>query len=68
MRSGQNRTPTRAPQQAATIDGDAAEVNAMPTALQSSALLGGARARVIEHRGERYFLRLTRSGKLILTK
>jgi hemin uptake protein HemP len=31
-------------------------------------LLGAARAVVIEHRGERYELRLTRNGKLILTK
>lgn len=31
-------------------------------------LLGPAKAVVIEHRGERYALRLTRNGKLILTK
>lgn len=31
-------------------------------------LLGAARAVVIEHQGERYELRLTRNGKLILTK
>jgi hemin uptake protein HemP len=34
----------------------------------SEALLGGAREVVIEHRGQDYFLRLTSSGKLILTK
>jgi len=31
-------------------------------------LLGAARQAVIEHRGQQYVLRLTASGKLILTK
>ncbi|TAM64220.1 MAG: hemin uptake protein HemP [Rhodanobacter sp.] len=39
-----------------------------PPPLQSQALLAGARVRVIEHGTERYFLRLTRNGKLILSK
>jgi hemin uptake protein HemP len=49
-----------APQRAADTRGD--------TALQSSALLDGARVRAIEHQGERYYPRLTRNGKLILCK
>ena len=39
-----------------------------PPSLQSQALLAGARVRVIEHGTEHYFLRLTRNGKLILSK
>lgn len=35
---------------------------------QSAELLGTAREVVIEHAGEEYRLRLTRQGKLILTK
>lgn len=35
---------------------------------RSEALLAGAREVVIEHRGQDYLLRLTSSGKLILTK
>lgn len=41
---------------------------AEPPPLRSQALLAGARVRAIEHGAERYFLRLTRTGKLILTK
>jgi hemin uptake protein HemP len=36
--------------------------------LQSAELFGTAREVVIEHAGEEYRLRLTRQGKLILTK
>ncbi|MCI0733027.1 MAG: hemin uptake protein HemP [Methylococcaceae bacterium] len=36
--------------------------------LRSADLFGGAREVVIEHAGEEYRLRLTRQGKLILTK
>ncbi len=36
--------------------------------LQSQDLLRGGRVRAIEHADERYFLRLTRNGKLILSK
>lgn len=36
--------------------------------LPSETLLRGARALVIEHDGDRYVLRITRNGKLILTK
>ncbi len=38
------------------------------SAIAASELLGQARSVVIEHRGERYELRITRNGKLILTK
>ncbi len=36
--------------------------------LTSDALLGGQRAIKIEHHGTHYMLRVTRGGKLILTK
>ncbi len=36
--------------------------------LQSRELLLGGRVRTIEHADQRYFLRLTRNGKLILSK
>lgn len=36
--------------------------------LSSEALFQGAERVLIEHRGEVYILRLTRSGRLILTK
>ncbi|MGZ5051949.1 MAG: hemin uptake protein HemP [Methylobacter sp.] len=36
--------------------------------LQSAELFGSAREIVIEHAGQEYRLRLTRQGKLILTK
>lgn len=39
-----------------------------PAAIESAQLLSGGREVVILHRGERYRLRLTQSGKLILTK
>ncbi|MBE9610920.1 hemin uptake protein HemP [Chitinilyticum piscinae] len=38
------------------------------TTLHSHQLLQGQRQIVIEHRGERYILRETSQGKLILTK
>ncbi|TCV79193.1 hemin uptake protein HemP [Sulfurirhabdus autotrophica] len=34
----------------------------------SETLFRGTNALVIEHKGERYVLRITRNGKLILTK
>jgi hemin uptake protein HemP len=36
--------------------------------LQSTGLFGAGREVIIEHAGEEYRLRLTRQGKLILTK
>ena len=39
-----------------------------PGAISALQLLGPARVVVIEHKGERYELRLTRNDKLILTK
>ncbi|MGB1110274.1 MAG: hemin uptake protein HemP [Gammaproteobacteria bacterium] len=36
--------------------------------ITSSELLRGAKELIIEHAGEQYRLRLTRAGKLILTK
>jgi len=39
-----------------------------PAPLRAEDLLRDRRTLVIEHAGERYLLRLTRNGKLILTK
>ena len=36
--------------------------------IDSKTLLGGERTLVIQHQGEEYTLRLTRLGKLLLTK
>jgi len=41
---------------------------ALPRALRSAELLQGARELLIDHHGICYRLRLTRQGKLILTK
>ncbi len=41
---------------------------ATPRELDSHDLLGGARELLIRHNGESYRLRVTRLGKLILTK
>jgi len=35
---------------------------------QSGALFQGEKSLIIEHHNEHYFLRITKSGKLILTK
>lgn len=53
-------TPSRTEKHAA-----ASQVPAIVSALE---LLGAAKSVVIEHQGQRYELRLTRNGKLILTK
>ena len=45
---------------------DVGKADAPP--LQSRELLLGGRVRAIEHADQRYFLRLTRNGKLILGK
>ena len=36
--------------------------------IDSRTLFAGQRRRVIVHQGERYFLQVTRAGKLLLTK
>lgn len=41
---------------------------ANPPVIPVSALLGGHQCARLEHRGEHYLLRVTRNGKLILTK
>lgn len=41
---------------------------APPEVVSATALLRGQPVLLIEHAGERYQLRLTRNGKLILTK
>jgi hemin uptake protein HemP len=47
----------------------AADVKARPQRrIDSETLLGGERTLVIQHQGEEYTLRLTRLGKLLLTK
>lgn len=46
----------------------ASAVPGRPRRLQAQALLAGAREVIIEQQGVEYHLRLTRAGKLILTK
>jgi hemin uptake protein HemP len=41
---------------------------AAPRVIPSAELLGERGQLLIEHQGERYLLRITRQGKLILTK
>ena len=41
---------------------------AAPRTVRSEELMAGARGLVIVHNGETYHLRITRNGKLILTK
>lgn len=52
---------------AAPSDGRADESAGRPT-VSSTELFRGARELVIRHGGEEYRLRITRAGKLILTK
>lgn len=47
---------------------ESADANCRPSRRHSAELFGGADRLVIEHRGEDYQLRITRHGKLILTK
>ena len=51
---------------AAPISADS--VDALPRAIPAEALFRGASVVLIEHKGEHYQLRITRNGKLILTK
>ena len=44
------------------------ELNDTDDVLQSCEIFATSRVRRIEHQGEYYYLRLTRSGKLILSK
>ena len=46
----------------------ATQSNASPPRFNSNELLNGCNQAIIEHNGENYLLRLTRQGKLILTK
>jgi hemin uptake protein HemP len=57
--------PSQVPQAAPASQSAAAQT---PPALDSSQLLGGRKQVAINHGGELYSLRLTRNGKLILTK
>jgi hemin uptake protein HemP len=44
------------------------QVSTAPARLESATLFGGGREVVIIHQGQEYRLRITRAGKLILTK
>ncbi|MGC9457915.1 MAG: hemin uptake protein HemP [Halothiobacillaceae bacterium] len=44
------------------------ERRATPNEIDVAQLMGGQRAVVLVHRSERYLLRVTRHGRLILTK
>ena len=54
---------TPAPTQAQTL-----AAKPMPEVVSATALMRGQPVLQIEHAGERYQLRLTKNGKLILTK
>ena len=47
---------------------DAAPTGHRPRRLKVSELLAGEREAILEHSGQEYRLRITASGKLILTK
>jgi hemin uptake protein HemP len=47
---------------------DSSERGAKPRRLKVSEMLGGEREAILEHGGQDYRLRITASGKLILTK
>ena len=48
--------------------GDGGPIASAERSIVSAELFAGAKVVVIEHEGERYLLRLTSKGKLILTK
>ena len=49
-------------------DPSAGESNGLPKVVSARELFAGEREICIEHEGERYVLRITRRGKLILQK
>lgn len=55
-------------QRADSRPADASDGQRGPPSMSSSALFKGARELMIEHQGVYYTLRITRNGKLILTK
>jgi hemin uptake protein HemP len=69
--SGTLLTLSRSPQPlrlASPEEGDSAPAAAPVRRISSQRLLAGERELVIQHMGSEYHLRLTRNGKLILTK
>jgi hemin uptake protein HemP len=72
--SNPSMTPPRSPAQppsfgtGPTADAASTAIAAGGGAVSSSTLLGGRQELLIQHRGEHYRLRVTRLGKLILTK
>lgn len=54
------------PQKSGAADG--AVTAQQQRVLDTASLFGGGREVILTHRGEQYRLRLTQSGKLILTK
>lgn len=64
MGGAMNDDPRDASKQAAASD----ETDKAPKVLSARELFAGEREICIEHEGERYVLRITRRGKLILQK
>ncbi|HUB91998.1 MAG TPA: hemin uptake protein HemP [Dyella sp.] len=56
------------PPRPANVDDDARPASMTIRRISSQRLLAGERELVIQHMGSEYHLRLTRNGKLILTK
>jgi len=63
-----NKQPSSLDSSDTTLSAKQEIAPALRQRLQSTELFGTAREVVIEHAGEEYRLRLTRQGKLILTK
>jgi len=59
--NNRTETPSRPPSTSATS-------GSRPAAIASDRLLGHAGRLFIHHRGETYLLRITRQGRLLLTK
>ena len=62
------RRETRGPVPAPSVTGDERRVAKAERSVASAELFAGSKEVVIEHEGERYRLRCTSKGKLILTK
>lgn len=63
-----NKQPSSSPESLETALPTKQDAQTLRQRFHSAELLGKAREIVIEHAGEEYRLRLTRQGKLILTK
>lgn len=68
MSTRMHEQSTRRPSPSAARSAADAKSDAQARIIRSETLFAGADVVVVQHRGERYRLRQTRLGKLILTK